>query len=83
MLDALLEFADQTAHDIPTLGPADFDVALAVDPYDRIVANPGLFQVIVMQFVFADNSIEGGTRHFNERHRRTSFMLINFAWSAR
>jgi hypothetical protein len=67
-VDAVLETADQPAHDVPAVATADFDVSLAIDADDAFGLDPGCFQVVVVQLVGADDSLEGPAGHLDKRH---------------
>src|SRR3954451_24284566 len=66
--DALVEFAQQAADDIPAAGAADFDITLSVHAHDGLVLNAGGGEVIVVQLIVGDDFFECCTGHFDERH---------------
>jgi hypothetical protein len=68
MADPFLKSAYQSANDIPSMRPADFDIALAIDSDDRVIAHLRLLQMILIELVFVHGTAERGAGHFYEAH---------------
>jgi hypothetical protein len=68
MANPFLKSANQSANDIPSMRPADFDVPLAIDSDYRVIAHFRLLQMILIELVFVHGTAERGAGHFYETH---------------
>jgi hypothetical protein len=68
MPNPLFKSANQSANDIPSVWPADFDVALAIDSDYRVIAHLRPLQMILIELVFVHGTAERGAGHFYEAH---------------
>lgn len=66
--DAALKIPEQATNHIPAAGTADFNVALSIDPNNRIGGNARGSQATRVQFVIPNDPFERFACHFDKRH---------------
>jgi hypothetical protein len=66
--NTMLEVPEQPSEDLPTIGPAEFEISLAIDPHDTVGMYPGRFQFVPIEFLGRHDREKLIAGHFDELH---------------